>query len=966
MAGSPSDQVFQQVHRLFNLGAVGTMSDAQLLDRFVSRRDEAAEAAFEELVIRHGPMVLTVCRSVLHDAHDAEDAFQAAFLVLANRARTIRRSGSIASWLFGVAQRVAIRGKRTLARRRRRDQLVAERTSESNLPAENDPDWEILHDEIEGLPERLRAPIVLCYMQGLTYDAAAERLGLSGVAIRGRLARARERLRRQLNRRGVTVPAGLLVAGAASHVEAVIPVALIQGTVRIALGFMAGNTAAVLARGVLNSMLLNQVRIAAVLLCIGIGTGYGAWRVFGSTHEKGRGNSRQNIAKTQGSEPAVATEPQTTRPSVAYRLTGSVRVEGTGEPVQGGRFTVFLGDVTGSSNPDRSRTVTSGADGQFLVDLPPGQARAWTFQAPAGYWAPGNSKSGETFVLSRTQPIHRRDYVVRRGTVWPFQLVRAAGRRLPGRPAEKPVRGHIRVATENEIFMPEADETGRVNLTLPTEGGTVMAVPINEKPLSRSLASIPILIPLERAEGFRAEAVKTIERIPQGYRLTDDAGRIATIGEPAIEIPDAPDTGIIIAEPGQVQPILVDGKLLIRVVFFDAERVASGSLSGRIVDEAGKPIAGVRVAPAFHTRDGGNREGGVFPDDREHEATTDRDGRFLIGAIPRLDVTGKPSSLSLVVRKDGFGSLETPAFSFQPGPGFSPQALDPIRLEPGVSLSGTVVDPDGRPAEGVWVEPDGGFALRSQFTRTDAAGKFTVRNLPKGMVELSFAYGSLAAHGNYLADGKADGLKVQLRPSDEKVSSPAAKAVHEPPALGRPAPALQVAGWTDGKSRSLVDYRGKIVFLDFWGTWCSACVNGMPSLERLKQKYEPRGVVFLSIHTPGEEIGQIGRFLELKKASFVSAVDLGPGKDDRSRDGAVHNGATADGYGVRGYPTLVMIDRRGNVVFHSGIDTKEGIAAMKAQGKEMGLEESTMTEADFHRLWEAFFGREIEKILNRP
>ena len=78
---------------------------------------------------------------------------------------------------------------------------------------------------------------------------------------------------------------------------------------------------------------------------------------------------------------------------------------------------------------------------------------------------------------------------------------------------------------------------------------------------------------------------------------------------------------------------------------------------------------------------------------------------FSSDAIPRLDVTGKPTSLSLVVRKDGFGSLETPAFSFQPGDGDSPHALDPIRLEPGVSLSGTVVDPDGQPAEGVWVEP---------------------------------------------------------------------------------------------------------------------------------------------------------------------------------------------------------------------------------------------------------------------
>src|SRR5262249_50097266 len=115
MAGNPSDRVLRQVRRLFDVRAGGTMADAQVPGRCVSRRDEAAEAAFEELVIRHGPMVLRVCRGVLHDAHDAEDAFQAAFLVLASRAGSIRRGGSVASWLFGVAQRVATRARRGAA-----------------------------------------------------------------------------------------------------------------------------------------------------------------------------------------------------------------------------------------------------------------------------------------------------------------------------------------------------------------------------------------------------------------------------------------------------------------------------------------------------------------------------------------------------------------------------------------------------------------------------------------------------------------------------------------------------------------------------------------------------------------------------------------------------------------------------------------------------------------------------------
>jgi RNA polymerase sigma factor (sigma-70 family) len=322
MAPSPSGHVHRQVHRLFDVGAVGTMSDAQLLDRFLARRDDAAEAAFEELVIRHGPMVFRVCRGVLRDAHDAEDALQAVFLVLANRAGFIRRGGSVASWLFGVAQRVAHRGKRSSMRRNVLTRLIAERTSEIYLPAEIDPDCEILHEEINRLPERLRAPIVLCYLQGLTYSAAAHQLGLSETAIRGCLARARDRLRQRLTRRGVTVPASLLVAGRAGQVQVAFPMTLVEGTVRIVLGFMAGNTASILARGVLNSMLLDQLKLATILLCLGIAGSVGAWFAI-PTAAEGNGRSRAKA-------PAISQSPRTDRygdplpPGAAMRL-GTIR-----------------------------------------------------------------------------------------------------------------------------------------------------------------------------------------------------------------------------------------------------------------------------------------------------------------------------------------------------------------------------------------------------------------------------------------------------------------------------------------------------------------------------------------------------------------------------------------------------------------------------------------------------------------
>jgi RNA polymerase sigma factor (sigma-70 family) len=314
------------------------MSDAQLLDQFLSRRDEAAEAAFEELVNRHGPMVLRVCRAVLRDPHDAEDAFQAVFLVLASRAGSIRRSGSLASWLFGVAHRVASHARRSAARRRRLDRHIAERTPESTLPVEDAPDWQVLHEEIDGLTERLRTPVVLCYLQGLTYAAAAHRLGVSEIAVRGRLARARERLRYRLTRRSVTIPAGLLVAGAAGEAQAAVPVSLVHSTARIALGFAAGNAAAALARGVLNAMLLHQMKVAAVLLLLGIGGTSWAWHAFaGSADERGQAGAEKTIAGTPASakRSAVTQKPAPPRTDT-HPITVTGRAVGPdGKPVAG-------------------------------------------------------------------------------------------------------------------------------------------------------------------------------------------------------------------------------------------------------------------------------------------------------------------------------------------------------------------------------------------------------------------------------------------------------------------------------------------------------------------------------------------------------------------------------------------------------------------------------------------------------
>ena len=207
----------------------------------------------------------------------------------------------------------------------------------------------------------------------------------------------------------------------------------------------------------------------------------------------------------------------------------------------------------------------------------------------------------------------------------------------------------------------------------------------------------------------------------------------------------------------------------------------------------------------------------------------------------------------------------------------------------------------------------------SQFTKTDDAGRFTVRNLSPGRVHLGFHYGKLMDVSKYLALRDTNPLTIKLHPSPDaaqiQARSDAAKAKFARPrslTLGTPAPQWESGVWSDGRTRTLADFRGEVILLNFWGIWCGPCLAELPSLDRHGAKYEPLGVIFLTLHTPGETEKTVRRVLERKTASLVFAVDR-----DRKNDEFDRNGLTADRYGVRGYPTLVIIDRQGNVAFHS-------------------------------------------------
>jgi RNA polymerase sigma factor (sigma-70 family) len=235
-------------------------TDAQLVERFIAMREEAA---FECLVRRHGALVLRVCRRVLSDAHAAEDAFQATFLVLVRKAGSIRRHESVSSWLYGVAYRVARKARLHAARRQAQTGDLPDIAGAGPPEAGTGELRQVLDEELVRLAEKHRAPLVLCYLEGKTYGQAARELGMSEGSMSRRLAQAREELRQRLVQRGIALSSAGLAAALASEAKAAVPAALIDATL-LAAGTTATGTVAALVGGILMAPL--KFKLAAGLL----------------------------------------------------------------------------------------------------------------------------------------------------------------------------------------------------------------------------------------------------------------------------------------------------------------------------------------------------------------------------------------------------------------------------------------------------------------------------------------------------------------------------------------------------------------------------------------------------------------------------------------------------------------------------------------------------------------------------
>jgi RNA polymerase sigma factor (sigma-70 family) len=398
----------------------GTVLDRELLERFATQHEEAA---FTALVRRHGPLVLGVCRRVLGNWHDAEEAFQATFLVLARSAASIRKHDALGSWLHAVAYRVAVKARLHSAARQQSERQAQPRPSSDPLAEVTGRELTaVLDEELQQLGERYRAPLVLCYLEGKTRDEAAQQLGWSPSTLQRRLERGREILRSRLARRGLALATVLSVA-AASPVTA--SVALTTATVRAAFAIASGTGAAGLvstqavawAKGVLPTVAVSRMKLLACFLLVSLlAVGLGGFIGPANARRQADGD---RAALTSGlADLKDQAKKDLGKPDDKKALVVSGQVQDAeGKPLAKadvaliGMLKNWHRGLVGSFQTEQIISTRTGKDGRFRLTVPDDRAKSFDFLQVAAVgsghglgWQSLNRGTGKQEVTLRLAP----------------------------------------------------------------------------------------------------------------------------------------------------------------------------------------------------------------------------------------------------------------------------------------------------------------------------------------------------------------------------------------------------------------------------------------------------------------------------------------------------------------------------------------------------------------------------------
>jgi RNA polymerase sigma factor (sigma-70 family) len=753
MAHVQLSPVVRQVHKLAG-AALAERSDEELLDAFTRCRDESAFAA---LVGRYSSLVMGVCRRALGHQQDAEDAFQASFLVLARCGGSGRRQGPLAGWLYGVAQRTAMNAKRTLVRQRRNDEKAARPLAAQ--PAE-DITWRevqtLLDDEIQRLPEIYRCVFVLCCLHDQTKAETARQLGLKEGTVASRLAKARALLQQRLKKRGVTLStlmATLDLARDGTQVGA----ATIRATASAAVAYTAGAcasstvpaSAVALADGVTRTMLFSKIRIMTVLV------------LLAALLTAGAGLLRPQVTTPQaGAKPAAPKQEGDKLFEVRGRILGS-----DGKPVKDARVECRLRSEERREKTALAGTKTTDDDGRFHLSFRKGATdRTFVVATAAGLGLDWAEAKGEdlTMKLVKDQAITA---LVRDLEGKPVKDARLRILRLIV-PLEADLATHFakkelfqdRSHTLDASLLPEAlrsastDGKGRLHLAGlgqermieaviegPTIAVTRMWVLIRPRPIPALKQVVPVhpadfthsaapnrpIVGIVRDRdtkkplaGATVRSEKLSNHFWYGSRFvttkTDDAGRFRLVGLPwgrgnwiaVVPAADQPYLGVMVEVPNSF-----GGDPVTR----DVELRRGLWAEGQVTDEAtGKSVPDVKVryVPGIGNPDA------IVPNGRllDPPVPASHDGRFRLPVLPGvgfLAVQASKEYLPVSEQTDVREELATIRSTMHPASQHRVARINPdkkatqvrcdVKLIKGESYRGKLVDPDGKEVTGTWV-----------------------------------------------------------------------------------------------------------------------------------------------------------------------------------------------------------------------------------------------------------------------
>ncbi len=626
----------------------------------------------------------------------------------------------------------------------------------------------------------------------------------------------------------------------------------------------------------------------------------------------------------------VQSEAKTASAEQRYYITGTVREAVTNQPIAGAEVQLLV-----SSEQLQEKRVPKGisdANGKYRIEVPMGSVKLWFPSLKPGYWL-ANRDAMKDLVTSPEQPEAVHDIIANKSPTWRVHAVGELGEKpvLAAMEEPDPAKRAALIKGEKVTWSKfpvqtrsYADADGRGALTQVGHSGGLFIGVVN------------VNAELVVDEGFDNTRVVSAERMPGSTitKMIDQSGKQATVTEATVT--------------------LENGSPLLTFQLKSSEPVAMQKLLGRVADDSGKPLPGTRVGIACGRKNAGSSV-------RPEHTLTDDEGRFEL-KVPIKESTSDRLGFSAIVTRDGYAAMDTQQIHCTKD--FLDIDFGTIKLAKGHSLPVQVVDANGKAVAGATVEPGNDYSLRSQAVRSDAGGRAMLRNLPAGVVRVTTTHGNLVVQSKLVvSEDESENTETKIKLAEIRSPNPGGEPP-KPIAIGTTAPDWELQGWSDGKERRIADYRGQVLVLDFWGTWCAPCVQAIPSMQALAEKYEQKGVVFLGVHTAEGEFDQITKLKKLHGWSAPSAIDRGT---------SITDGTTSTAYGIHAYPSIVIIGRDGKVAYNSGIEPKDRNAFMQemnelAKGSGIAwppnentpLSEQGQSTSQFMQL---MLGREIERVL---